>query len=54
MKHKADALLGALLGLAEVQEPRRWEAWAVKGAALFAERQAKKGSRKKAGESRAS
>ena len=49
MKHPADALLGALLGLSEVQDPRRWEAWAVKGAALIAERQAKKGSRKKEG-----
>ena len=49
MKHPADALLGALLGLSEVQDPRRWEAWAVKGAALLAERQAKKGSRKKEG-----
>jgi hypothetical protein len=49
MKQPADALLGALLGLSEVQDPRRWEAWAVKGAALIAERQAKKGSRKKEG-----
>jgi hypothetical protein len=47
MKQPADALLGALLGLAEVQDARRWEAWAVKGAALLVERQAKKGSRKK-------
>jgi hypothetical protein len=42
LKHPSDALLGGLLGLAEVQDPRRWEAWALKGAALMAERAAAK------------
>ena len=42
---KPAALLGALLGLAEVDDPRRWEAWESKGANLLAER-SNKGSRK--------
>ena len=45
LARKPAALLGALLGLAEVDDPRRWEAWESKGAPLLAER-SKKGSRK--------
>ncbi|AUB80357.1 hypothetical protein [Candidatus Thiodictyon syntrophicum] len=46
LARKPAALLGALLGLAQVEDPRRWEEWEIKGASLLAERQAKKGGRK--------
>jgi hypothetical protein len=48
LARKPAALLGALLGLAEVDDPRRWEAWESKGAPLLAER-SKKGGRKEDG-----
>jgi Conjugal transfer protein TraD len=38
LSRKPAALLGALLGLAEVDDPRRWEAWESKGALMLAER----------------
>lgn len=49
LARKPAALLGALLGLSQVEDPRRWEEWELKGAPLLAERQAKKGGRKEDG-----